>query len=178
MENIETITALMSDFLQKLDLDLMDFLIWLNHFEYLADILEVPDDNKIYLLINMTDYCSLLLIRKAIAGAESEDNSYDTIINILINKYTPYREKNAARYRFVNRYQFDCESARHYADTLTKLIDKCDCNNDDKTSLLLDQFINGLRSEQLRLQLKETRDLTFNIAVNIAESIELEGNKN
>ncbi|KAI4476124.1 hypothetical protein M0804_013854 [Polistes exclamans] len=152
------------------------FPIWLNNFEYLVDFLGILCDKKAYTLLIMIKSFTLFLIKTKIAPAGIQYLSYDKIVCTLMDTFSHYDEKFAARYRFDTRFQFYYESARHCADNLKKLIAKCDLNY-DITSLLLDRFIIGLKSDLAKNKLLQIRNLTLDIAINLVESIEIYENK-
>ncbi|KAI4476122.1 hypothetical protein M0804_013852 [Polistes exclamans] len=163
--------------LKKFNPDWMDFPIWLNYFEYLVYVLHIPDDRKTHILLNMMDYNTLLMIKEEIAPDKIQYLSYDMLVDTLENMYSSYPGKYTARFRFEIRNQMNGEPARHYADTLTKLIKKCNFIYHED-SILLDRFITGLRSQRAVNTLSQIRNLTLEIAINLTESIEFHENKN
>ncbi|KAI4476123.1 hypothetical protein M0804_013853 [Polistes exclamans] len=172
MDNIEITTFRLTYFLKKFDSECMDFHVWLNYFEFLIDVLIVPDDEKLLALLNMIELYTLLVIQKKLINDRVESLSYDFLISTMNNLFSSYQEQYAARYRFDNRNQFYCESVRNYAKTLKKLISKCEFKY-DTTSLLLDRLIIGLKSDLAKHKLLQTQNLTLDIAIKLIEIIEI-----
>lgn len=157
--------------LQKFDPDIMNFLVWQNSFEYIVDLLKIPDNKKGYFLLCMIETGAYIHIQKKLSPLNPFDVEYDVLISLLEEFFSPYKGKMAARFRFDIRNQIVGESVKQYADALKKLIDKCRYGI-NKPTFLITRFIIGLKSHSTQLKLLQTPNITFDNAVHVAERME------
>ncbi|KAI4476686.1 hypothetical protein M0804_013407 [Polistes exclamans] len=136
------------------------FYVWLNRFEYLADLIEVPDNKMIELFNKMVDENVHTFVQKTYSSVDFSKLLYERMIDYYLLYFYSSHEVNVDKKRFTSRKQFMVESIEKYAVCLRKLHDKYYF----KTSIiesLRKQFISGMRDENTRTQLNEMSDLSF-----------------
>lgn len=136
------------------------FYIWLNEFEYVADIIGVPDDKMVDLFTKMMQHD----VRNSEPGINYCKLSYDQILTHYIKLLTDIPKYQFYRKRFMCRDQYEQETFLNYAICLRKIIDKCRY----KTGLeerLCKQFINGIRDDKIRTEIEKFDDLSFDETV-------------
>ncbi|KAI4476116.1 hypothetical protein M0804_013846 [Polistes exclamans] len=157
--------------LQKFDPYVMDFLVWQNSFEYIVDLLKIPDNKKVFFLLCMIETNAYICIQQKLAPLNPFDLGYDVLISMLEEFFSSHQGKTAARYRFDIRNQIVGESVKQYANALKKIIDKC-CYGIKASTFLIIRFVIGLKSHAIQLKLLQTPNVTFDNAVYLAERME------
>ncbi|KAI4480956.1 hypothetical protein M0802_014104 [Mischocyttarus mexicanus] len=159
-------------FLKKYNPHSMNFLLWLNNFEYIIDLVDVPDDEKVNFFFHMINVSAIEMIQSEGLNKNSlQKLPYNLFISIMVEMYSDFQEEQALTYRFYARNQIEGESVRRYANALTKLASKCKFS-DDRDANLLYRFIFGLKSFAATNMLAKIQNLTFKQAVDIAEIID------
>ncbi|KAI4476802.1 hypothetical protein M0804_013246 [Polistes exclamans] len=157
--------------LKKFNPKYMDFLHWLNNFEYIADIVHIPNNEMVEFLLSVIEPSCLLEIQKKVAPEDPHDLCYSELIFHFEELYGFVQGEWAANYRFVFRDQIIDESVLHYIYTLTKLLQRASCFLINRLSLL-ERFINGLKDENTKRILRDWSNLTLDKAVAIAAQLE------
>ncbi|XP_025831435.1 uncharacterized protein K02A2.6-like [Agrilus planipennis] len=98
--------------------------------------------------------------------------TYDVICTKLKELYEPTVLEIAESYRFYTRKQEQGESVQAYANALNKLSVNCDFKEHAKRALR-DQFVIGLADKRTQNRLLETKNPTFESALQTAVSMEL-----
>lgn len=173
---MDTITKLVARgirLLEKFDPKCIDFLNWLNCFEYVVDYLEVTEDIETEFLLNMVEHSVFETLVSVSAPEDPFQYSYEKLISMLEQLYSSLQGELAAEYRFKTRIQMIDETVNHYAFALNTIINKCspDFNTSDN---LLNRFINGLIIPEIRSRLLQEPNLTFYTAVIITQDIEFD----
>lgn len=161
---------LLHRFLKKFNSRKMDIHKWLNQFEFLVDILQVPDNEKADFLISMIDNLTRINLFKNVAPANFSDLPYEILTRKLELMYTTHCTSMLPFYRFYYRDQYYGESIEHYCFALIKLFKNCRYR---KIIILLKRFINGLRNKNISKALNRISNLTFENAVCNAIVLEL-----
>ncbi|KAI4476659.1 hypothetical protein M0804_013380 [Polistes exclamans] len=159
------------ELLKKFDPEYMIFLVWQNSFEYVVDLLKVPDYEKSNFLLTMLENSAIEIIRKKVGHVNLSNLPYDKVTSILEGIFSYYREDFAARYRFDGRDQILGESAKQYSEVLSKLIIKCNYGSKTYYNLIC-RFIKGLRNKRAQFTILKMEVSSFREAVEMAERIE------
>ncbi|KAI4476667.1 hypothetical protein M0804_013388 [Polistes exclamans] len=136
------------------------FYEWLNKFEYVADVIEVPHHEMIKFFNEMVDNDVHSAVKKFFSSVEFSELSYDKIINHYLCYFVSSNETDSQRKRFLCRNQYEQETIENYAKCLRKIINKC-CYKTDLEERLCEQFINGIHDDEIRTHLKNHTDLSF-----------------
>ncbi|KAI4476828.1 hypothetical protein M0804_013272 [Polistes exclamans] len=172
MDTIQDVLTRASELLWKFDSRWMEFLQWLNNFEFIVDFLYVTDDKKVEFLLNMVQPFVLIKIQNQVSPFDPFNLPYELLICILEQMFSHFHRESAFRFRFNNRDQIYGESVKHYALALEKLINQSNLKTNTRENLLK-RFIKGLRNKQAYSEiLKQGKDLTLDGAINIAQKFE------
>ncbi|KAI4476849.1 hypothetical protein M0804_013293 [Polistes exclamans] len=129
------------------------FCHWFNRFEYVTGILKVPDDKILIIFKEMVDNDIHMDIKKTFYLVEFSKLSYIDTINYYLHYFSPPNEYNLHGERFLCRNQYEDEKIEDYADNLQKIWSQCFFEN-SKEKILCEKFVNGLRDDELRTDLK------------------------
>ncbi|KAI4476852.1 hypothetical protein M0804_013296 [Polistes exclamans] len=137
----------------------IEFHVWLNKFEYIAEMIEVPEklmreffekmiDNNVH--TGVKDSYPILYLLKL---------TYEDTIPYYLKYFSPL-DVDLHMKRFMCRNQYENETIDKYAKNLLKLSNKCS-NRGNQDELLLKQFINGISDENIRNSLHNLFGLSF-----------------
>ncbi|KAI4476687.1 hypothetical protein M0804_013408 [Polistes exclamans] len=140
------------------------FYVWLNRFEYLADLIEVPDNKMIELFNKMVDENVHTFVQKTYSSVDFSKLKYEKIIDYYLLYFYSSHEVDVDKQRFSSRKQFLVESIEKYAVSLRKLHHKYYFKTGINENLR-QQFVSGIRDENTRTQLNEKSDLSFELMV-------------
>ncbi|KAI4476831.1 hypothetical protein M0804_013275 [Polistes exclamans] len=161
-----------SSSLECYDPDTMDFLKWLNHFEYIVDFLHIQNNLKVEFLLKFMNSKALSHIQRRVAPANPLYLPYEVLINCLEELYACYKDDWAANYRFMYRAQFIGESVGNYLRTLKRILKNASPFL-ISGEILKRRFVDGLKDDKAREILLNCKTLTLEKAINIAEILEL-----
>lgn len=144
------------------------FYIWLNKFEFVADIIKVPKNMMFELFRHMVDEDTYAHVQSCFPCINYSQLSYEGIIK-LFHKLFDYfdDERETYRERFRSREQFEQELILKYAANLEKLYSRCEFIT-RKNARICDRFISGLRDEEIRGKLEQLLECPFIRVVHIA----------
>ncbi|KAI4476658.1 hypothetical protein M0804_013379 [Polistes exclamans] len=148
------------------------FLQWLNEFEFVVNILEVKDFEKVSFLLDMLEIDVFLMISSQIAPFSPFELSYEQITHILELMFSPRLYVNTIHYRFNIRKQLTWESPELFALALKQIISKCNCNICTEVNIV-GHFVNGLKSDLAKYHLRQVQKLTLDNAILVAQQIDL-----
>lgn len=154
------------------------FFEWLNEFEFVADLISVPEHYMVQFFQSMVENGIHIYIKTKYPDVDYFNCSYKEIINIFHYLFDSIdNEREAYRKRFVRRYQFEEETIEKYAASLEELYDKCSytVTAASKNKKMCSQFIKGIRDNEIRLLSQNYPLLNFDAVSSLA--IEL-ANKN
>ncbi|KAI4476805.1 hypothetical protein M0804_013249 [Polistes exclamans] len=144
------------------------FYEWLNRFEYVADILEVPDDKMAEFLVIMVDNDVNNLLKRLGLYDQFSEFPYEEIVQVYHNFFElPSDEIDLYRKRFSCRNQYKGEMVENYAATLEKMYDKC-CFDNCRDEILRKKFINGINDSEVRSYLRNISLIKFDNVVEMA----------
>ncbi|KAI4476797.1 hypothetical protein M0804_013241 [Polistes exclamans] len=158
--------------LKNFDPDSMDFLKWLNHFEYVVDIVHIPNNEKVEFLLNLLEPPALLYIQEKLAPTNPRNLSYEELMYHLEHSFAHYLGEFAANYRFAFRDQYKYESIPEYVLALRKISSKASPFLKSNKNLMK-RFIHGLEDKDIQNVLNSCLDLTFGRAVVMAQQMKL-----
>ncbi|XP_043249938.1 uncharacterized protein K02A2.6-like [Colletes gigas] len=145
---------------------------WLKRFEGAVTVFKIPDAQKVAYLLHFIGSKSFDIICDKLAPLEPYTQTYATITSHLEEFYAPTPLEIAENYRFHQRKQTEGESIHQFVAALHKLSINCNFGSYLKTALR-NQFVFGLVSRRTQARLLETKELSFDKAVEIALSMEL-----
>ncbi|XP_015185881.1 PREDICTED: uncharacterized protein LOC107071411 [Polistes dominula] len=157
---------------EKFNPQFMDFLKWLNNFEFMLNIVHLSDDQKVKFLLNLLVPDALMCIQIKVLPANPSDFSYDEIISYCEELFSSYQGTWAANYRFIYRNQFSMERIPDFMLALRKLCSKANPELRSNNALK-ERFIDGLANKNIQAILRSCSNLTLSRAVAIANNLEL-----
>ncbi|XP_071638443.1 uncharacterized protein [Temnothorax longispinosus] len=107
-----------------------------------------------------------------VAPAKPAGKTYEEVVELMQQYYSPAPLKIAENFRFHQRRQHEGESVRDFQTGLQKLAIHCKFGEYLKTALR-NQFVFGLCSEKIQNRLLESKDLNLDRAFEIALAMEL-----
>ncbi|XP_043485368.1 uncharacterized protein LOC122513161 [Polistes fuscatus] len=153
------------------DPESMDFLKWLNQFEFIVDFVNIDNNLKVEFLLRKLNTKALSDITEKVAPHNPYSLPYEELISHLEELYGVYQGDLAANYRFTLRHQFAGESSLNYINALSRIASKVSDILRNNESLMV-RFIYGLNNENTRSVLRSMNDLTLKTAVSIAVLLE------
>lgn len=145
---------------------------WLQRFPATIKIFNVPDERRVLYLLHYIGSAAFDVICNRMASADPYASNFDDLTTSLGSFYAPEPLEIAENFRFYQRKQKEEESIKDYVAALHKLSVHYNFGTYLKTALR-NQFVFGLRSHRAQSRLLETRDLTFEKAVQVAMAMEL-----
>jgi len=145
---------------------------WLKRFEGAVTVFKIPEAQKVAYLLHFIGSKSFDILCDKLAPLDPYTQTYNTVASHLEDFYAPAPLEIAENYRFHQRKQSDGESIHQYVAVLHKLSINCNFGSYLKMALR-NQFVFGFTSRRTQARLLETKNLTFDKAVEIALSMEL-----
>ncbi|KAI4476674.1 hypothetical protein M0804_013395 [Polistes exclamans] len=148
-----------------------EFYEWINKFEYVADIIEVPS-NKIHdFFKNMVHSDIHALVRDPYPRIKF---SYELIVNRYLRCLYEKNELTSHRERFIYRRQYEHETLQHFANSLWRIQHYCQYK-DNFEERLREKFRHGIYDENIKAYIDKYPDLSFDgiVAIAIAHSNEI-----
>ncbi|XP_029165366.1 uncharacterized protein K02A2.6-like [Nylanderia fulva] len=145
---------------------------WLQRFQAAITIFQVPAEQRVLYLLHYIGSAAFDVICNKMAPADPYSTTLEELINNLGEFYAPEPLEIAENFRFHQRKQNDGEPIKDFVAALQKLSVHCKFGPYLKTALR-NQLVFGLASSRAQSRLLETKDLTFDKAVQVATAMEL-----
>lgn len=145
---------------------------WLRRFEGAVTVFKVPEGQKVAYLLHFIGTVSFDMICDKLAPVDPYTKSYAFLTEKLEEFYAPAPLEIAENYRFHQRKQEEGEKIQQFVAALHKLSINCNFGQYLQTALR-NQLVFGLSSKRAQSRLLETKDLTFEKAVEMARAMEL-----
>ena len=137
---------------------------------------DVAGDKQKYVFLNSLSRKHYTLLANLVSPANPDSLSFDQLVEVLSKHFQLKSSIISERYSFHCRCQEVDESLTDYVASLTKLIVRCDYQQEFQATLLRDRFVCGLFNESTRKRLLTEDDkLTLERALEIAISVEKAG---
>ena len=98
--------------------------------------------------------------------------TFDEIVTVLTNHYSPAKSEIAERFKFLRRRQGNDESIADFVAGLKKLVSSCNFGT-YLNDALRDKFVEGMHDCEIQRELLQKRKLDFKTAVETALAYEL-----
>ncbi|XP_041766309.1 uncharacterized protein LOC121590579 isoform X2 [Anopheles merus] len=145
---------------------------WLNRLQISFRIYHVREaDKRDFLLHYMGDPTYDVLCNK-LKNAEPHTKTYDEIVALLKEHYSPTPLEILENFKFASRKQLEQETLSDYLMHLEKLAQTCNFG-DYMDKALRNQFVFGIQNRVIQSRLLEVRDLTLTKAKEIAFGMEM-----
>ncbi|KAI4473670.1 hypothetical protein M0804_015241 [Polistes exclamans] len=136
------------------------FYAWLNKFEYVMDVIGVPDKKKVKFFNEMIDNNVHNIVKQNYFSVQFSKLSYENIISYYLRYFDSSYKNDLHRKRFMCRNQYEQETIENYANSLRQIYNKCNFEIDQE-KVLCEQFVNGIRENDTRIHLNKTPGLSF-----------------
>ncbi|XP_015511048.2 uncharacterized protein LOC107217876 [Neodiprion lecontei] len=124
------------------------------------------DEVKVAILVTRLGKDAHALLRKLVAPAKITHKKYDELIEIMTNELRCMPSEVRERYDFHALRQEPEETIGQFVTKLKNYASYC--NFENLNNALRDQFVWGVKDEEIRVALFETTELTFEKAVEVA----------
>lgn len=148
---------------------------WVERLEGALTLSDVSDQKKLPMLLHFMGGETYDIVSDKLAPVKPQTKTFDDIVNLLEDHFTPKPLEILENFRFKCRKQGDAgadESIDDYLVALRKLAITCNFGDYLKTALR-NQFVFGMKDRIIQARLLEVRDLTLDRAREIAVSMEL-----
>ena len=136
---------------------------------------EIADPKKHAILLTVIGPQTFQLLRNLVQPKKLEDFSYDQLIEILTKHYDPAPSQIMQRYKFHTRERGPSESIANYVAELKSIGGLCGFQ-DTLPDMLRDRLVCGVNDGRIQRALLQEHNLTFERALEIAQSIEAAAN--
>lgn len=123
----------------------------------------VDETKKRATLLAVCGIKTLGIVRSLVSPASPADKSFDELVSLLKNHFTPKPSEIYSRFQFHKRVQRSDEGITAYVTELRRLADDCNFGS-TLSERLRDQLVCGIRDEGLQRRLLTESDLTFESA--------------
>ena len=111
------------------------------------------------------------LLRSLIAPTKPTDKTFEELVAVLTEHYSPQPPEVMQRFRFNSRSRKEGESVAAYVAELRRLAEFCNFETTlDK--MLRDRLVWGIKGDSIQKKLFQEKDLTFQRALAIAQGSE------
>ena len=154
----------------------LDFELWLedaNDFLAISNVTSAEDKKKWFLIL------AGLAVRKIVKGlvvATGTDDDYKVLTDAVLAHFRSSTNVTAERHRFRRLLQHDGESVTAFVGRLRERVDACEFSSTSVDTVancqVRDQFIAGLKSTTMRVELLKEAKLTLAQAITKAVALE------
>lgn len=144
---------------------------YIERFEQFVSANDIADEKRVAVLLSVMGSSTYGLLRSLIAPDKPGAKSYDDIVTVLKDHFSPKPIVIAERFRFHNRSKHETETVAQYVAILKKLSEYCKFGTHLQDALR-DCFVCGLKMESVQKWLLTEAALMFQKAVEIAVSME------
>ena len=140
-----------------------------NHYLLANDI---EDENTmVSVFLTIIGSKTYKLLRNLVAPGKPADLKYQELVEILGKHFNPAPLLIAKRFHFHNQNQNEAEGVADYAAVLKKYAERCQFDSFIEQALR-DRFVCCLRNRAIQKKLLTKKDLTWKMAVDIANTME------
>ena len=133
---------------------------------------DIEDEKKIVsVFLNIVGSKTYDLLRNLVAPGKPADLKYEELVDILGKHFNPAPLLIAERFHFHNQNQNEGEGVANYAAVLKKYAERCKFDSFLEQALR-DRFVCGLRNRAIQKKLLTEKDLTWKMAVDLANAME------
>lgn len=144
---------------------------YIERFEHYVVANDIDDTKKVSVLFSVMGPKTYGLLRSLVAPVAPGTKTYEQVVTVLKDHFTPKPLVIAERFRFHKRNQGEGETVAQYVAVLKKLSEHCEFGAYLEDALR-DRFVCGLKCEAVQKRLLTEENLTFKKAVEHAVSAE------
>lgn len=158
--------------LQPFDLTTSSWPDYAEHLEEYFELYNIPRNKRVRILIDRISNATYEKLREICKPVAPLDKSYEELMEIMEKNFNKYSNKFRERVKFTRRVQRAHESILKYATALKKWSKNCKFPEPWWQEALVSQFINGIRSDLIRMKLFELGVDDFDQIVDFACNME------
>ncbi|XP_075556552.1 uncharacterized protein LOC142588603 [Dermacentor variabilis] len=150
-----------------------DFISYVERFDHYGKVTQNKNDSlKKSAFITAIGKRPYKTLKDLLLPAKPEDKSFNEIVAVLKEHYSPGSKVIAERFKFNRRYQMERQTISVFAVELRHMAARCDFGPflDDA---LRDRFVAGLSEASIQDSLLKKKELSFETAYDLARSAEL-----
>ncbi|UYV72818.1 hypothetical protein LAZ67_10000882 [Cordylochernes scorpioides] len=147
-----------------------DLNCYLEQLEEYFKLNKTSEADKVSVLLTSIDVNVYKTLRDLLVPSRPSDLKYKDLVEVLTNHLYPIKNKHYERYLFHKIVQKENEPVGKFVLRLKSQADKCKFT--DINENLCDQFVSGCYNEATLKRLLSEPFLTFDSAINIANSVE------
>jgi hypothetical protein len=132
---------------------------------------DVKPEKKKAVLLSSCGKAAYKLVRGLVAPKKPSEKSYEELCSLFAKHYDPTPSEVLASYRFGTRHRQEGESVSSYVAELQRLSQHCGYGA-MLGRMLRDQLVVGINNDRIQSRRLELKDLTFEKAKELAESLE------
>ncbi|XP_071628400.1 uncharacterized protein [Temnothorax longispinosus] len=145
---------------------------WLQRFKGALSVFKVAEGSKVAYFLHYIGASSFDMLCNRLDPANPYEQGYAELTALLQKFYEPASLEIVENFRFHQRRQEDGETIQQFIAALHKLSINCKMGTYLKTALR-NQLVFGVANKRIQLRLLEVKDLTFDKACQIAQTMEL-----
>uniref|UniRef100_A0AAR2J5F9 Retrotransposon gag domain-containing protein n=1 Tax=Pygocentrus nattereri TaxID=42514 RepID=A0AAR2J5F9_PYGNA len=145
---------------------------YIERFEHYVVANDIPESKKVSILFSVMGPKTYGLLRSLVAPVAPGTKTYEQVVTVLKDHFTPKPLVIAERFRFHKRNQGEGETVAQYVAVLKRLSEHCKFGAYLEDALR-DRFVCGLMCEAVQKRLLTEDKLTFKKAVEHAVSAEI-----
>ncbi|KAI4472229.1 hypothetical protein M0802_017033 [Mischocyttarus mexicanus] len=150
------------------------FHLWLNQFEYAAEVYVLTDVQRKELFMRMIPYYVHEEFKSKCPYENPSELSYDEIVIKFYECFeTTDRNSSLRRSQFLSRMQYETETVKMFGNCLQEIYNKCNYTDASKKKLRK-QFLEGLRDIELQVSLSNYRNFPFESVLLRAVQLDVE----
>lgn len=142
-------------------------------FEFFVLANGVSADKKVATFLTVMGAKTFNLFRALAQPKKPGEFSYDQIVKILSEHFSPKPLMIAERFRFYKRNQEEGETVTMFVAALRKLAEHCEFKDETLNDAIRDRLVCGLRNEAMQRKLLTEDKLTLTKAIEISVSMEM-----
>ncbi|XP_073944611.1 uncharacterized protein [Choristoneura fumiferana] len=132
---------------------------------------DIDNELRVATLVTHVGAATYQLMCDLCTPSNPENNSFEDLVKLVNDHLEPQRSEIAERYTFRQRRQADGETIAAFLQNLKHLATHCNFGTELEVNIR-DQFVCGLRSDEMRSRLFVEPSLSYKKAVELALSLE------
>lgn len=154
----------------KYRLNVDDWDTFVERMELYFDVNDTPEEKWVAEILTRVNEDSFKMIKNLALPRKPKDLSFEELVQLVSSHLNPKPSQQAERFKFSKARQYPNEPVNKFVARLKNL--SLNCNFDNLEESLKDQFVNGVKSDEIRAECFQKSDLTFQEAVEMANSRE------
>ncbi|XP_066955294.1 uncharacterized protein [Macrobrachium rosenbergii] len=152
--------------------DLEDFDVYVERVQLFFTVNDIEEEKKTAVFLTLVGPKNYAILRDLIHPSNPNSKTFDELILVLKNHFSPVRSVIAERFKFNRRRQGSDETISDYVAVLKNMSSTCQYG-DFLNDALRDKFVVGIADVEVQRELLRKNDLSFAKAVELAVAFEM-----